>query len=144
MTYWLPFLGAGEVEPVAVAVGDGFVVFLDVGKNFVVELRLEACGVGHCGGCVGVFGFKVGDDFGRAFFAEPGVIVHELSAVDGNGFGFATCERGRCERGKLLSHSVSINRIQGFVTPTGNAAREEGASKSGDACGATLWAGEKS
>ena len=56
------FDGAGEVEPVAQPVGDGFVGLLDVGEHLGVELGLEVCGGRHEGGGVGVLGVEVGEE----------------------------------------------------------------------------------
>ncbi len=58
----LPFFGAGDVLPGAVAVGDRAVVLLDVGEDLVVEVFLEIFGAGHQVGGVGVFGFEVALD----------------------------------------------------------------------------------
>ena len=81
--------GAGGVEPVAEAVGDGLVGLLDVGEHLGVELGLEVGGGRHEGGGVGVLGFEVGDDFGRVLVAHPAVVVVEGDAVERGGRGVA-------------------------------------------------------
>ncbi len=53
--------GAGGVEPVALAVGHGFVRLLDVGEHLGVEPGLQPGSGGHeCGG-VGILGMKIGE-----------------------------------------------------------------------------------
>ena len=104
--------GAGVVPPVAVAVGDGDVGLLDVAEHLVVELVAEAGERGHDGFGVGVFGFKVGGDFGILLVAEPGVVVGEGDAVQDGLFWLNTGDRGAgnrlgrngCGRDRVLVH----------------------------------------
>ena len=102
--------GAGGVEPVAEAVGDGLVGLLDVGEHLGVELGLEVGGGGHHRGGVGVFGFEIGDDFGRVLVAHPAVVVLEGDAVQRGGGGVAAGygrlggEAG-CDSSERLGHS---------------------------------------
>ena len=83
------FDGAGGVEPVAEAVGDGLVGLLDVGEHLGVELALQVGGGGHDGCGVGVLGVEVGEDLGGVLVAHPAVVVLEGDAVEGGGGGFA-------------------------------------------------------
>ena len=109
--------GAGGVEPVAEAVGDGLVGLLDVGEHLGVERGLEVGGGGHdCGG-VGVLGFEVGDDFGRVLVAHPAVVVVEGDAVERGGRGVAAGDGRlggrlgglrRCGRGRWGGHSGEV------------------------------------
>lgn len=126
----LALFGAGGVPPVAVAVGDVFVGFVDAGDHFGVEFFLQVGGGLHAGVGVGVFGLEVLGDGGVVFFAEPPVVVNDFLVADGDGLGDAfgdgglefvgaaegqgeDCE-GECFDGRLCHSCILIVRAFQF------------------------------
>ena len=101
--------GARGVEPVAEAVGDALVGLLDVGEHLVVQLGLQLGGGSHDGGGVGVLGFEVGEQLGRALVAHPAEVVVQGDAMQRCGRGIAAGDRRlsgriRCDGGAGVRH----------------------------------------
>ena len=98
---------ARGVEPVAEAVGNALVGLLNVGDHLVVQLGLQLGGGCHDGGGVGVLGFQVGEQLGRALVAHPAEVVVQSDTMQRCGRGIAAGDRrlsGRIRCGAGVRH----------------------------------------
>ena len=76
------FFGARVVKIIAPAVRHIHVSLLYVAENFVVKLCLQRLGRLHHRVGVSILGFKMRDDRGICFFAQPEIIVHQPVAIN--------------------------------------------------------------
>ena len=97
--------GARVVPPVAIAEGDRDVGLLHVREHLLVELVAQAVERSHHRLGVGVFSLEVGGDLGVLFVAQPGVVVDEDCAVQGESLCVPCGRWGAEEADSRSSHS---------------------------------------